>query len=76
VLRNFEKSTLGHWVMVATIALLVAMVQLGGEVTGTAPLSLQQWVRAVVVGATALPVGLAVNATVPLFGDGVTSAKR
>lgn len=76
VLGNFDKSTLGHWVLGATVVLLVTMVQLGGELTGTAPLSVEQWMRATAVGATSLPVGLAVNSTVGLFGDGVARARR
>ncbi|MEQ8273768.1 MAG: calcium-translocating P-type ATPase, PMCA-type [Deltaproteobacteria bacterium] len=62
VLRGFADSPLFVAVLVVTFGLQIVIVQLGGDFFRTVPLSMDLWIRSVVVGASTLVLGFVLRA--------------
>jgi Ca2+-transporting ATPase len=57
VLEDFGSSYVGQAILVLIIIMQWIIVQFGGEIMQTVPLSVEQWTSCILIGATSVPVG-------------------
>jgi P-type Ca2+ transporter type 2C len=74
ILEGFMGSYITHFILAIIIVLQFAMVQGGGEIMQTAPLTWDEWRACIGLGALSIPVGYLLK-LVPVFGRELNAMK-
>jgi hypothetical protein len=74
ILEGFKDSYITHLILSIIVVLQFAMVQVGGDIMQTSPLTWDEWRACVALGALSIPVGYVLK-LFPVFGRELTSMK-